>query len=81
MQCVISHNNWRKLQWCKWVWLSCSVLRGPRITRTTYNAVSVHGSRRPRYNGAAVYLKIVTSGVLTRFSFDLTPSNPVSNLT
>ena len=24
------------------------------ITRTTYNAVSVHGSRRPRYNGAAV---------------------------
>ena len=26
------------------------------ITRTTYNAVSVHGSRRPRYNGAAVYL-------------------------
>ena len=26
-----------------------------RITRTTYNAVSVHGSRRPRYNGAAVY--------------------------
>ena len=25
------------------------------ITRTTYNAVSVHGSRRPRYNGAAVY--------------------------
>ena len=56
MQCVISHNNWRKLQWCKWVWLSCSVIRGPRITRTTYNAVSVHGSRRPRYNGAAVYL-------------------------
>ena len=27
------------------------------ITRTTYNAVSVHGSRRPRYNGAAVYVK------------------------
>ena len=26
------------------------------ITRTTYNAVSVGGSRRPRYNGAAVYL-------------------------
>ena len=25
------------------------------ITRTTYNAVSVRGSRRPRYNGAAVY--------------------------
>ena len=28
------------------------------ITRTTYNAVSVHGSRRPRYNGAAVYIDI-----------------------
>ena len=27
------------------------------ITRTTYNAVSVHGSRRPRYNGAAVNKK------------------------
>ena len=25
------------------------------ITRTKYNAVSVHGSRRPRFNGAAVY--------------------------
>ena len=30
------------------------------ITRTTYNAVSVHGSRRPRYNGAAVYVKFLT---------------------
>ena len=30
------------------------------ITRTTYNAVSVHGSRRPRYNGAAVYITFVT---------------------
>ena len=28
------------------------------ITRTTYNAVSVHGSRRPCYNGAAVYLSL-----------------------
>ena len=28
------------------------------ITRTTYNAVSVLGSRRPRYNGAAVYFNI-----------------------
>ena len=28
------------------------------ITRTTYNAVSGHGSRRPRYNGAAVYIYI-----------------------
>ena len=26
------------------------------IRRTMYNAVSVHGSRRLRYNGAAVYL-------------------------
>ena len=25
------------------------------ITRTTYNAVNVFGSRRPHYNGAAVY--------------------------
>ena len=31
------------------------------ITRTTYNAVSVHGSRRPRYNGAAVYIYIYIS--------------------
>ena len=28
------------------------------ITRTKYNAVSVHGSRRPCYNGAAVYFTV-----------------------
>ena len=38
MQCVISLNYWRKLQWCKWVWLSYSVERGPRITRSVFRA-------------------------------------------
>ena len=35
------------------------------ITRTTYNAVSVHGSRRPCYNGAAVYMSKITISQFT----------------
>ena len=51
------------------------------IMRTTYNTVSVHGSRRPPYNGAAVYIEYIFNDLIS-FHFPLyqcTLSNNSSN--